>query len=188
MGVWGLGKFRVYAWSNIVSNLRYATCPNHRSYFGIILDSAWDLRTKIQDCPGVSPRNLGSWIPARVKNDSKMTRMIRACKQIIWVFEGGALNHPNHFGTLFDSGPARIIRIILESCLIRAWIQDPRSKIPGRSSQGILDPVLARIIRIILEPFLTRAGIQDPRFLGETPGQSWILVLRSQAESKMIPK
>ena len=54
----------------------------------------------------------------------------------------------------------------------------------GRSSQEILDPVLARIIRIILESFLIRAGIQDPRFLGETPGQSWIL----DPESKMIKK
>ena len=73
------------------------------------------------------------------------------------------LNHPNHVGIIFDSGPAGIIRIILESFLIGAWIQDPRSKIPGRSSQGILDPVLARIIRIMLESFLIRARIQDSR-------------------------
>ena len=62
-----------------------------------------------------------------------------------FLIQESALNHPNHFGIIFDSGPARIIRIILASCLIRAWIQDPRSKIPGRSSQRILDPVLARI-------------------------------------------
>ena len=62
LGVWGLGKFRVYGWSNTVSNLRYATCPNHPNHFGIIFDSGWDPRSKIQDCPGVSPRNLGSWI------------------------------------------------------------------------------------------------------------------------------
>ena len=68
-----------------------------------------------------------------------------------------SVNHGDHFGIIFDSGP------------------DPRSKILGRSSQGILDPVRARIIRIILELFLIRAGIQDPRFLRETSGQSWIL-------------
>ena len=50
-----------------------------------------------------------------------------------FLIQESALNHPNHFGIIFDSG------------------LDPRSKIPGRSSQGILDPVLARIIRIILE-------------------------------------
>ena len=70
-----------------------------------------------------------------------------------FLIQESALNHPNHFGIIFDSGPARIIRIIFESFLIRDRIQDPRSKIPGRSSQGILDPVLARIIRIILDFF-----------------------------------
>ena len=46
----------------------------------------------IQDCPGVSPRNLGSWIQARIKNDSKMIRMIRASKlkQLIEIIAGGA--------------------------------------------------------------------------------------------------
>ena len=67
----------------------------------------------------------------------------------------------------FDSGP------------------DPRSKIPGRCSQGILDPVLARIIRIMMESCLIRAGIQDPRFLGETPKQSGIRA-RIKNDSKMI--
>ena len=58
----GLGKFRVYALSNTVSNLRYATCPNNPNHFGIIFDSGPDPRSKIQDCPGVSPRNLGTRI------------------------------------------------------------------------------------------------------------------------------
>ena len=94
-----------------------------------------DPRSKIaqESLPGIL--DLGSEIQARIKNDSKMIRMIRASKQLFWIFEGGALNHPNHFGIIFDSGPARIIRIILESCLIWAWIQDPRSKMSGRSSQ-----------------------------------------------------
>ena len=151
------------------------TCPNHPNHFGIIFDSGWDPRSKIPDSLRRPPRHLGSWIQARIKNYSKMIRMIRASKQLFWIFEGEALNHPNHFGIIFDSGPARIIRIILESFLIRAWIQDPRSKISGRSSQGILDPVLARIIRIILESFLIRARIQDPRFTEKTSQTSWIL-------------
>ena len=61
LGVWVLGKFMVYAWSNTVSNLRYATCPNH---FGIIFDSGLDPRSKIQDS---WDGNLGSWIRARIK-------------------------------------------------------------------------------------------------------------------------
>ena len=115
-------------------NLGSSTCPHHPNHFGIIFDSGPDPRSKIQDVWEVFSVNLGS----------------STCP-----------NHPNHFGIIFDSGPARIIRIILESFLIRAWVQDPTSKIPGRSSLGILDPVLARIIRIILESFLIRARIQD---------------------------
>ena len=90
------------------------------------------------------------------------------------MIQESALHHPNNFGIIFDSGPAlraRIIRIIFDTGL------DPRSKIPGRSSLGILDPVLARIIRIILESFLIRARIQDPR--------SWIRA-RIKNDSKMI--
>ena len=40
---------------------------------------------------------------------------------------------------ILDTLLARIIRIMLESFLIRAGIQDPRSKIPGRDSWAILD-------------------------------------------------
>ena len=52
--------------------------------------------------------------------------MIRAGKQLIWIFEGGSPESSESFWKHFDSGPARIIRITLESFLIRAWIQDPR--------------------------------------------------------------
>ena len=77
-GFGGLGKFRVYAWSNTVSNLRYATCPNHPHHFGIIFDSGADPRSKILGRDSWAILDLGSWIPVRIKNDSKMIRMIRA--------------------------------------------------------------------------------------------------------------
>ena len=78
---------------------------------------------------------------------------------------GPCPNHPNHFGIIFDSG------------------LDPRSKIPGRSSQGILDPVLVRIIRIILASFLIRARNQDPRCLGGLLREFWIQCLPESSES-----
>ena len=161
------------SWEVFSRNLGSSTCPNHPNHFGIIFDSGPNPRFKIQDVWEVFSVNLGS---------------------------STCLNHPNHVGIIFDSGPAGIIRIILESFLIRAlpesseslesfliraWIQDPRSKIPGRSSQGILDPVLALnhpnhfgiiLIRALpessesLESFLIRAWIQDPRF--KIPGRS----------------
>ena len=60
--VFGGFGFRVYAWSNTVSNLRYATCPNHPNHFGIIFDSGPDPRSKIQDSWERLLGNLGSWI------------------------------------------------------------------------------------------------------------------------------
>ena len=94
-----------------------------------------------------------------------MIRMVRANKQLIWIFAGGALNHPNHFGIIFDSG------------------MDPRSKIPGRSSQGILDPVLANHANhfgIIFD-----SG-PDPRSKIAQESLPGILDLRSGPESKII--
>ena len=56
------------------------------------------------------------------------------------IFDSGICPESSEsFGIIFDSGPARIIRIILESFLIRAGIQDPRSKIAQESLPGILD-------------------------------------------------
>ena len=65
--------------------------------FRIILESfliragIQDPRSKIaqESLPGIL--DLGSWIRARINNDSKMIRMImiRASKQIIWIFAGG---------------------------------------------------------------------------------------------------
>ena len=59
-------------------NLGSSTCPNHPNHFGMIFDSGWDPRSKIaqESLPGIL--DLGSWIRARIKNDSKMIRMIRA--------------------------------------------------------------------------------------------------------------
>ena len=44
----------------------------------IMFDSAWDPRSKIaqESLPGIL--DVGSWIPAQIKNDSNMIRMIRA--------------------------------------------------------------------------------------------------------------
>ena len=41
-----------------------------------------------ESLPGIL--DLGSWIQARIKHDSKMIRMIRASKlkQLIWIFAG----------------------------------------------------------------------------------------------------
>ena len=112
-------------WLRQGRSLEGESALNHRNHFGIIFDS------------GICPES----------SESIGNRF--------W-FGESALNH--RFGIIFDSGPdprskipgrssqwildpvlARIIRIILESFLIRAGIQDQRSKIPGRDSWAILD-------------------------------------------------
>ena len=114
-----------------------------------------------------------------MKNDSDMIRMIRASKQLIWIFAWGAPNHPTHFGIIFDSGPARIIRIILESFLIRARIQDPRFL------GGLPKESWIQYLPESSESFCNHFKIQDSweRLLGNLG--SWIPA-RIKNDSKMI--
>ena len=51
-----------------------SNCPNGPNHLGIIFDSGWDPRSEIQDSWERLLGNLGSWIPARIKNYSKMIR------------------------------------------------------------------------------------------------------------------
>ena len=69
---------------NAITNIEFGrswegeSALNHPNHFGIIFDSGWDPRSKIQDSWEVFPVNLGS---------------------------NTGPNHPNHFGIIFDSGP-----------------------------------------------------------------------------------
>ena len=93
---------------------------------------------------------------------------------------------------ILDTLLARIIRIVLESFLIRARIQDPRSRIAQESLPGILDlasgpestmiPKLIRMIRASKQP---GSMIQDPRskIPGRSPKECWIQYLPESSES-----
>ena len=111
-------------------NLGSSTCPNHPNHFGMIFDSGWDQRSKIAQASlsGILDAqaslsgimDLGSWTRARIKNDSKMIRMIRAStgSKIPWEDLPGIL----------DLGSWIQARIKNDSKMIRMIRAGPESK------------------------------------------------------------
>ena len=121
-----------------------------------------------------------------------------------FLIQESALNHPNDFGIIFDSGPDPKSKIQdswevfprnlgSSTCLNHPnhFGPDPRSNIQDVWEVFSVNlgsstcPNHTNHFGIIFD---SGAGIQDPRCLGGLLSESWILDLGSQPESRMIPK